>query len=541
MPNIIKSWKDFASVEEWITNTQVAESRVTRSVADKFNTSLLNSLPESPKQGTNLNALSYKILFTPPLDYKGEFGFDGYKDELGKLLTHYYQNDQYVAVTAETDALMNVYETIPLVDGTEHVIPYVSALKNTTISLSLVMQETTPTESISPLEVIRVEKRDWMTITCSKTPIKEQLIDSKTYWELNYRSLNVSGANGNTIQIKILSTLSKTERVLFFDGQNQIVGALNFVANEVYKLPIKIVGLAKKYMSEATVESQNNAQAKAQQYLNEIANIRTGIDTFISMLDLKLADYLNNNSLNQASIQCEFERDANDNIVVHPLYFPEIEWETQGYFESTSNWLRDSSTEKKDILDKTYETCIANGLISNDYRGIVLVISALRGDDEGGKADLYSENGKIAMIFFSNIQNWATYAHEIAHVLGLSHSFYRDENTLLNSYMNLIKNEIGFQNLNQNYIDKQQRALDNNLLTEEGRGDLEKAKQAQIASIAKLNRFRFSKSIYEINKFRFEKAKTTNIMDYSKQKYTFFHYQWKIMQNEIIQYYGYKE
>jgi hypothetical protein len=28
MPNIIKSWKDFASVEEWITNTQVAESGV---------------------------------------------------------------------------------------------------------------------------------------------------------------------------------------------------------------------------------------------------------------------------------------------------------------------------------------------------------------------------------------------------------------------------------------------------------------------------------------------------------------------------------
>ena len=35
MPNIIKSWQDFATVEDWITNTQVAESGVTQSrVAD---------------------------------------------------------------------------------------------------------------------------------------------------------------------------------------------------------------------------------------------------------------------------------------------------------------------------------------------------------------------------------------------------------------------------------------------------------------------------------------------------------------------------
>ena len=52
------------------------------------------------------------------------------------------------------------------------------------------------------------------------------------------------------------------------------------------------------------------------------------------------------------------------------------------------------------------------------------------------------------------------------------------------------------------------------------------------------NKIRDFKNINENNKYKFSQSKTTNLMDYHNSPKDFFHWQWKIMQEEIIKYYN---
>ncbi len=45
-------------------------------------------------------------------------------------------------------------------------------------------------------------------------------------------------------------------------------------------------------------------------------------------------------------------------------------------------------------------------------------------------------------------------------------------------------------------------------------------------------------NVYYRNLHKFQKGKTDNLMDYSKNKNSFFRWQWNIMQEDIINYYN---
>lgn len=327
----------------------------------------------------------------------------------------------------------------------------------------------------------------------------------------------------------------------------------------------------------------------------------------------KIEDYLNNNSLNQALIKTTVETDSKYRIA-----FDETAW-AGTFYDKTNNWFinrknsdgskvkyiddngEEIEHEYEHILDKflrDYKTTFEPD--GKKFKGILLFITNINkdtNDKEGGVSRTQPVTFREAIVFASNLTNKSTYAHEIAHALGLEHYFWRDADGSKYDPTELAKNEENLNKLKNGIRSKEDAIIQNkkNIKTSENnikiandnikiyqdrtkeyeaykkahpnyykenpdinkyvkqqndsiekeKKDIQKAKDnikdnqdSNIINERNLKTEKNNLEVYKQNKYKFKKKETLNIMDYSSKTNSYNQWQWKIMQSDLKNYYG---
>ncbi len=226
-----------------------------------------------------------------------------------------------------------------------------------------------------------------------------------------------------------------------------------------------------------------------------------------------LETYLNTQALNQALLQCKIGK-------VYDVIIDENEWIADDLIVEDSCMFKDV-----EVLEKFNNEFKKQYPIKAKKRGIVLFLSPLRKKEAGGEGEINEIDAKRLVVYQSNLWKKETFAHEISHVLGLTHPF---------------QEKVGQKKINE--YDQYIIEIDDyfNSLLKNKTPETEIAKEWSYYK----NNYRDVRSylnLYYRNPYMFDKKKTENIMDYSNKKKSFWKYQWKAMQDDIIKFYNVKK
>ncbi|RZJ57654.1 MAG: hypothetical protein EOO55_02920 [Hymenobacter sp.] len=356
------------------------------------------------------------------------------------------------------------------------------------------------------------------------------------------------------ITIKCLRACTSTAlRVL--DEKGLLAGQLNVVDNtHTYHLPIRVVYLVKEGPGAAT-------QVKQLQQ---------------SFAALNLEKHLNTSVLNQAFIQVQFEKTNQ----VYQVHFNEAAWADK-FYDKAKNWFNDyNEIDNKTKVRTGAQITFLNKVLAEysakyerneptPYRGILLVLTNIAKNPAyniAGESNFVPFDYREAIIYGNGTNKKFLYGHEIGHALGLEHSFLNeaDSEKNLESYIALLeKGQAASLKLAADY--QAELNKDNLLLKKESafylKHPLEQKRvenyiQEQATKLAALKKtmagndriltdarlqlakYRAGTPVSSANPFKFEKYSTKNIMDYSAETDSFFHWQWKVMQQDVLKYYG---
>ncbi|SHL25703.1 DUF4280 domain-containing protein [Flavobacterium chilense] len=395
--------------------------------------------PVPPQEEVDVDLIvEFELLST----YDGEFGFDWLKcddsDNILKIQTDDISNLEYVFDDTKLEYISVV--TVPDIKNkikkdykkTALNIPYyaywLSLMQiNQEIKLNMICKPVKTGEDITKGE-----------ISFMKNDFYEVVIDGQKNENIKYTPDGMP----KEITIKCIKT-SKQVDITPINKNKKEVGKIIAVDNtNIFDLSVRLV---------CVVKDTPNKEA-------EISKLISDFKTD------KIEDYLNKNSLNQALIKTTIEVDNKYRIA-----FDETSWDgifynkTGNYFTNRKDpaggkvsYIDDDGEEQKNveyehILDKflreyknTFETD------GKKFRGILLFITNINkdsNDKEGGVSRTQPVNFREAIVFASNLTNKSTYAHEIAHALGLEHTFWSDVNdvtelTKNETYLNDLKNGI---------------------------------------------------------------------------------------------------
>ena len=338
------------------------------------------------------------------------------------------------------------------------------------------------------------------------------------------------------ITVKCVKACSDT-CLCVLDKNGNLAGQLNVVSNtKIHHLPIRVVYLVKDGAASST-------------------NLSALQSTFAG---LNLSKYLNENSLNQANIKTFFEKTSQ----TYQIVFKEAEWAGK-YYDGVNMWYTDYiGTTKTLFLEKVMADYQAKYEAKDTvpFRGIVLVVTDIRknpADHEGGVSQVRPVNARGIIIYETNLKKESSYAHEIGHTLGLDHTFLgiEDKADLSARKANIVGNKnvltldikarsaytarikyFQTQIANSQSGSAERKAAQEALEVErkavaQNENTIVQAK-AQIAS----NKQEIQ--AYAANSFKFSSGATQNFMDYVASRVYFFHWQWKIMQTDVVRYYG---
>jgi len=507
------------------------------------------------------------VEFEPLSGYEGEFGFDWLRcDDAGSILKiqnidisnlEYVFDDsklEYTAVATAPvlkDKIKKEYEKIPL--KLPYYAPWLSVLpKQGQIKINMLCKPVTTGGDVSK-STISFRKNDFYQVT----------IDGQTNENIKYKP----DGNPKEITINCIKPAPNTN-ILAVDENNKIIGQIIAKDNtQAYQLPIRLVCVVK------------DSPTKETEITKLIADFGTD----------KIEDYLNQNSLNQALVQVSMEIDSKYRIA-----FDENLWngtfynKVGNYFTNRKDpaggkvkYIDDDGEERKNaeyehILDKflrDYKTAFeADG---KKFKGILLFITNIKkqeSDKEGGVSRTQPVNFREAIVFALNLTNKSSYAHEIAHALGLEHCFWRDaeyKTNLEETKRGIITNKEAVSSRERNIKINQDniRIHDNNIkeyeaykkthpnfykenptinkfVTEQkqkaldAEKDIKKLKKENEDIKKLIKRQGENLNVYRSNKYKFKEKSTLNIMDYSSRRNTYSNWQWKIMQNDVKSYYG---
>jgi hypothetical protein len=551
-----------------------------RNVIEKIDTT---GAPVPPMEKVDVDLIvEFELLPT----YDGEFGFDWLKcddsENILKIQTDDISNLDYVFDDSKLE-----YVSVATVPGIKDKIK--KDYQKTSINASYYAYW---------LSLLQINQEIKLNMICKPLKIGEDITKGEVYFMKNdFYEVIIDGQKNENIKyipngkpkevtLKCIKP-SKQINITPIDKNKKEIGKIIAVNNtEVFDLPIRLV---------CVVKDTPNKEAEISKLISDFKTDN-------------IEDYLNKNSLNQALIKNTVEIDNKYRIV-----FDETSWsgtfynKTGNFFTNRKDpaggkvsYINDDEVEQKNaeqehILDKFLReyknTFEADG---KKFRGILLFITNINkdpNDHEGGVSRTQPVNFREAIIFASNLTNKSTYAHEIAHALGLEHTFWSDINdatelTKNENYLSELKNGIksneGSKKANNEAIEKNKKAKKTNgdaistrnqeikkWKTEKAKPTYPYKKEAQEridylekenAKTAKINeeidgyikrnenynididktlkKQRENLDVYKNNKYKFIKKSSLNIMDYSSKRNIYTQRQWKIMQNDVKLYYG---
>lgn len=229
------------------------------------------------------------------------------------------------------------------------------------------------------------------------------------------------------IKIKALKTFTSTKYIVLNNSNGVEVGRIEMAPNDLVNLSIKIVPLV----------FSTDAITKAKDLYNTVVTTN------------KLGDYLNNKSLNQLSIKANILPFV-DSMVVDT----EIADLNINFYDSTNAHFHDPNynTLNEHFIDKIQDIYL-NKPQNKGYKGAVVFITdkGYNNPSAGGNKQGFSKTDPLRyqsiMIFDKGLNANDVFAHELAHMLGVEHSFFENEDN------RQIGDNTGFGNNTKNIVD----------------------------------------------------------------------------------------
>ena len=408
------------------------------------------------------------------------------------------------------------------------------------------------------------------------------------------------------IEIESLNTFSDTQYIKIEDEEGNIAGIIEMAPNETKKLGIKLVPVVVSYRNLKLLKETN-----LQEYLNEIERLKEkGKDLYKKIDTKKLLDELNTHSLSQAGIECflpPIKKDPNKEMIIDSLIV-DINNEYKNYWcEKTidnkkislfQDWSF-SPTEKRtrDIIPEwvdedgelhfkytkhngnNYESIKEDidfllDKLDRDYNNkynrnreckeciIFITEEECKSDDDKfvtqGYSEKYPIKNKESIIFKQGLLKYDCYVHELAHMLGSSHTFYdyKEDSSIKiisEKIANLLmEKDEAIKDINSNIseLQKEQEKI-KQLKVSGDQNEKIKSTESEIAKIEEqienkyLNlarREEIIKSLKHIlnvfmgEDFKITKGETNNYMDYEVKRKFFSKKQVIIMREDIKDY-----
>jgi len=522
-----------------------------------------------------LSSKKFLVHFRRPSNYKGEFGFDWLRDEYIYPITSV--NGINKELSLDIPKLKTEYKTT---DVTNPISPYqkdyyssfLNIMLNQEVTLDIEVEELEALSLPDATEIIFESSNPKLTITPARIPLSTLIAGTKL---------------GGTTTREYYSAVNQVK--VKCDGQA-------FTKNEQIKVFAKLVdnGVESKKEVGKMMVMKNSDQAK---YTINVYVIKafmsdnplyseSVIDTEFAKIGglAGLEKYLNENSLNQGLIQVKLIDKKNLKTLKIDLSTSTFNLANKGF--NTMNSKPDKEYEDlKGIITNPSPTKFevdsgksvdlfnkqSNKLYGFDKENcILLYLCPLTTKDAGGSSYTYPLNNKHCIIFGKNLYDSQSYAHEIAHTLGLEHTFLdkdsscnlislTDEKNKINQETNDFKRKVEevkrkvdaewlkYKQENNAYFTQYPSKIpeykkpydDNKVSLDKQFRDYEKKQNERL-------------SIVNNNNIRFIRAFTENIMDYWSddtncdgsrdvtgitKKISFNKYQWKIIQNEAKTYY----
>ncbi len=410
--------------------------------------------------------------------YKGEFGFD-------------WMRDDYKTICEDYEKLKKEYTPTKIYEQ-EYFVPWLSMFPNQQkVKLKLAITEIEG--SAKDTDIIKLP---------SKSGIK---------FEPN--EIKVSEANGKEITVICETPLNSNVVISLLHKDDEEVGKLNVFKNanhEQLQFNITPVRILRSISPQSDKDTIENMIDHSQGFGDKSKDINSDLQN--------LQEYLNMQSLNQALLKCSIGK-------VYDIIIDEDKWIADDLI------IDEGCAFKGSLLDKFEEEFKKQHPKEFKNKGITVFLSPIEniGNDgkegAGGYGNLGDIDSKNLAIFETNLWNKESFAHEIAHVAGLEHSFKEKDDeynnpSILDNHNTYIKQ-----------VDDYLNYMINNGSSKKEIADFWNSKKEDYSYVrSKLN-------IYYRNLHKFKQGKTDNFMDYYNTKKSFWKFQWKALQDDIIKFY----
>ncbi|WP_027395416.1 hypothetical protein [Aquimarina latercula] len=420
----------------------------------------------------------FSVQFERKRDYKGEFGFD-------------WMRDNYQTVSQNYEELKKEYKETKI-NNQEYFVPYLSMFPNqegVILNLKLDILEGKARKD----DVIKLPTIDGIKFDPDEVSIKDLVKEQKALEKEKAKGFDGDVSSIDRTEIKVIceNALSQDVSIELLDKNDSPVGEIIVVKNdEVFDVDVKFVIV-------------NSDETRSLNYLKKKFNR--------SISDIET--HLENNSLNQALIKPNIIEKEFDN-----LEFINLNDLPDEMFNSNRTKINSKGR------DELKERCN----LGDNFKGLVVFYLGVEHvDSKAGDAQSLPLNDQFVYLYLSSALE-TDLSHEIGHALGLQHTFVESSD-----YVTRMNNSKQFY---QDQLDKNSGYLNDSRYNQTQVSDNIEKLNNRMTKID--NNIRDYKKVEENNRFKFEQSKTTNLMDYENNHKDFFHWQWKIMQKEVIKYYN---
>ncbi|MBV6881767.1 hypothetical protein NG800_018465 [Epilithonimonas ginsengisoli] len=507
---------------------------------------------EPPIISTNIVLKKFLIHFRRNTTYNGEFGFDWIRDEYIYPITNVGGTNKELSL--DLTKLKIEYKTTDVSNiispyGKDYYCSFLNLMLNQEVTLDIEVEEL-ETLSSDATEILFESSNSDLLITPTNIALSTLIAGGKQSKNLGGTATRDYYLANNQVKVKCNRAFTVNEQIKIFaklkDPSSGIedkkeVGKMMVMKNsDQPKYTINV------YVIKAFI-SDNPSFGEAV------------IDTEFAKIGglAGLEKYLNENSLNQGLVQVKLiDKDASGNVLKMPLSTNTFETANLGKSPNPSMISDSKYTDIKDIITtrSTFEVSsgksvnlfnlqfnLVNGNIAKQ-KCILLYLCPLKTPTTGGSSYNNPLTNKHCIIFKSNIGHLPSYAHEIAHTLGLEHTF--KEGQTVQQKITDAQNKLTEYRRKQNVErTKKTTHLSANQVyysthpTE--KSEAIKALDENINSYNEIIKYYEDElNILKKNPYKFEDQKTENIMDYDLQNQkTFFKWQWRVIEDETKKYY----